>query len=96
MLADKDVAGVVGPLCSLVDNWIAVTVEGSRAESAATLAAKIANECGAPCLIGEGTADALRRASERSGRDDAVLIAGSFYLVGPALDWLRDPSNSAV
>ncbi len=93
MLADKDVAGVIGPLSRLVDNWIAVTVDGSRAESATALAAKVANACDKPCLIAASTGDAMRTAGERAGHDDAVLIVGSFYLVGPALDWLRASSG---
>lgn len=88
MLADKDIAGVIGPLCGLVDNWIAVTVAGARAETATDLAAKVANVCGTPCRIAASITEALNVAGEISGQDDAVLVFGSFYLVGPALDWL--------
>jgi len=89
MLADKDVAGIISPLCDLVDSWIAVTVAGARAESASTLAGRIANMCGRPCLIAESTTDALQIAEKRAGADDLVLVTGSFYLVGPALNWLQ-------
>jgi len=89
MLADKDVAGVIEPLCGLVDSWIAVTAAGARAESASILAGQIANVCDKPCLIAESTTDACRMAGEGASADDAVLVTGSFYLVGPALDWLR-------
>lgn len=90
MLADKDVAGVVTPLCGLVDHWISVTVAGSRAESAARLGGKIANECLKPCLIVESIEDALPIAEKSCTAKDVVLVTGSFYLVGPALDWLRN------
>lgn len=93
MLADKDVAGVIAPLCRLVDRWISVTVAGSRAESATRLAAKIANACQMPCLIAQSTADALQLAEKSAAADDIVLITGSFYLVGPALDWLNKPQQ---
>jgi len=89
MLADKDVAGVVAPLCGRVDSWISVTVAGSRAESAVALAAKIANECLKPCLVTECIEDALQIAEKTCTAADVVLVTGSFYLVGPALDWLR-------
>jgi len=91
MLADKDVVGVISPLRNLVDAWISVTVAGARAESASTLAGNIANVCGKPCLIAESTTDALRIAAERAGADDLVLVTGSFYLVGPALNYLQGP-----
>lgn len=96
MLADKDVAGVIGSLCGLVDTWIAVGVDGSRAESATNLAATVANVCGKPCLIADTVADALGVAEEGTTHDDAVLVMGSFYLVGPALDWLEGGATESA
>ncbi len=90
MLADKDIEAVIAPLCGLVDNWICVTVAGSRAESAHRLGKKIANVCRKPCLIAESTGEALETAQTMSSSGDTVLVTGSFYLVGPALDWLQD------
>lgn len=89
MLADKDVAAVVAPLRPLVDQWLAVTVPGNRAESAAKLAQKIAHACDKPCLVADDIPAALRVADESSGDDDLVLVTGSFYIVGPALRWLQ-------
>lgn len=96
MLADKDIAGVIGPLCGLVDTWIAVSVDGSRAEPAINLAATIATVCGKPCLIAESITHALSVAGERSAHADAVLVAGSFHLVGPALDWLHRKADKSA
>jgi dihydrofolate synthase/folylpolyglutamate synthase len=89
MLADKDVEGVITPLNDLVDSWIAVTVEGARAETATRLAIRIANASGKPCLIAESTTSAFQSAIDKATPEDTVLVAGSFYLVGPALEWLR-------
>jgi dihydrofolate synthase/folylpolyglutamate synthase len=89
MLADKDVAGVIEPLCGLVDRWIAVSVSAGRAQSATILAGKIANVSRQPCLLATSTTDACRMAAERAASGDAILVTGSFYLVGPVLDWLH-------
>jgi dihydrofolate synthase/folylpolyglutamate synthase len=89
MLADKDIDGIIGPLASLVDSWVAVSAEGSRAESATTLAQNIANYCMQPCQIVDVIADALEVAERRTARQDVILVTGSFYIVGPALDWLQ-------
>lgn len=89
MLADKDVTAVVAPLGPLVDEWVAVTVPGNRAEPAAALAQKIANACGKPCLVAQDIPAALGIADERSDDNDLVLVTGSFYIVGPALSWLQ-------
>jgi len=89
MLADKDIEGVITPLCGMVDNWISVTVAGARAESAHRLGGIIASACQKPCLIADSMTDALEMAESASSAEDTVLVTGSFYLVGPALDWLR-------
>jgi len=90
MLADKDVPGMVGAIAGLVDNWIAVTVAGSRAAGAAALAQEIAAHTGKPCLIEPRIDRALAIAAERAAPEDLVLVTGSFYLVGPALEWLAE------
>jgi len=88
MLADKDVAGFVVPLAGLVDSWIAVTAGGARAESAGRLGRNIANACDSPCRLIEDLEEAFRVADELAGGDDIILVTGSFFIVGPALDWL--------
>jgi dihydrofolate synthase/folylpolyglutamate synthase len=89
MLAGKDVEGVVEPLVKLVDAWIAVPVEGTRAEPAAQLAQKIANCSMRPCRIATSMTEALDFADRRATADEMILVTGSFYAVGPALDWLQ-------
>ena len=94
MLADKDVQGIVAPLSNLVDSWIAVPVEGTRAEPAATLGKKIANCSMKPCLIVDAISDALEFADRRAAQEDMILVTGSFYAVGPALEWLQENERS--
>ena len=89
MLADKDVEGIVEPLSELVDSWIAVPVAGDRAEPAAALAQKIANCSGKPCRVTEAIPEALQLADRQAAPQQLVLVTGSFYTVGPALEWLQ-------
>jgi len=86
MLDDKDVEGVVTPLQPHVDQWIAVAADSPRAISADELARRVANATGAACLVGESLESAIGRAEELTGAGDFVLLTGSFYLVGPALN----------
>jgi dihydrofolate synthase/folylpolyglutamate synthase len=90
MLADKDVAASVELLSALVGTWIAVPVDGPRAESAPVLAQKIANCTGKPCRIENAIPGALKSADQRSPVDELILVTGSFYVVGPALEWLHN------
>jgi dihydrofolate synthase/folylpolyglutamate synthase len=96
MLADKDVEGIVMLLRDQVDLWVAVTVAGNRAEKAATLARTIANCCNKPCLVAADISSALEYADMHTTHVDAVLVAGSFYLIGPTLQWLRKTQNNAA
>ncbi len=92
VLADKDVAGIVDALRPRVDRWVAVTPDSPRAIAARELALTIANRCGKPCLIMDAVSDALRHVDARASRDTLVLVTGSFYTVGPALEYLREAS----
>lgn len=88
VLADKDIDGIVSPLAERVDSWVAVTANSPRAVAAGTLAARIANLTDKPCLIGDDLPGAMRHARGSAGDDDLILVTGSFYMVGPALQWL--------
>ena len=88
MLDDKDVEGIVELLADHVDNWVAVTANSHRAIDAAELARRVANCSNAACLIAESLDAAMSHAREVSSPGDRVLVTGSFYLVGPALEAL--------
>ena len=88
MLDDKDVDGIVGPLASAVDHWIAVTVDSPRGIAAAELARRVANVANAPCLAADSLDDAMRHAHSLAITEDRILVTGSFYLVGPVLNQL--------
>ncbi|MDH4108961.1 MAG: bifunctional folylpolyglutamate synthase/dihydrofolate synthase [Gammaproteobacteria bacterium] len=85
ILADKDAGAMIDALGPVVDAWIACTPASGRALEGRELASLIANRTGKPCLVGMDPVDALLRARQRAGPDDLVLVAGSFYTVGPAL-----------
>lgn len=94
-LADKNTAGIVTPLLDHVASWIAVTVAGARGAAAASVARDVANASGKPCLICANIDTALEEAARRCGEDDFVLVTGSFYIVGPSLDWLRNGASNS-
>ena len=88
MLRDKDVSGIVSPLLEHIDCWTAVTADAPRALPASTLAAEVANLAGKPCLVADGLPDAMQFARDQTSQKDLILVTGSFYVVGPALEWL--------
>ncbi|NNF40537.1 MAG: hypothetical protein HKN64_04095, partial [Woeseiaceae bacterium] len=72
-----------------VAHWLAVTASAPRALPADELARRIANACDRPCRIMSSLDEAMDYARSRAAEADSILITGSFYLVGPALQKLR-------
>ena len=94
MLDDKDVEGVVAHLHDEIDYWIAVAADSPRTIPADELARRIANASDTACLVADSVEVAMARAEELAGPHDRVLVTGSFYLVGPALDRLYSRRKS--
>lgn len=88
MLKDKDVEGLVAPLSTVVSQWIAVQASSPRAIAVDELARQVANATGRACLEAESLDSAIEFAREISAGDDRILVTGSFYIVGPALEAL--------
>jgi dihydrofolate synthase / folylpolyglutamate synthase len=88
MLADKDVAAVARTLDPLIDHWLLAGIDDEpRGLTAAALQARLPPLRGSVELATD-TRVACARARERSGPRDRVIVFGSFYVVGPALQWL--------
>jgi dihydrofolate synthase/folylpolyglutamate synthase len=88
MLDDKDVDGVISPLLDVVDRWIAVTADSTRAIPATELARRVANLSNRACLAADSVDEAVSFARELAAADDRILVTGSFFVVGPVLDSL--------
>lgn len=94
VLGDKDVGAIIEPLAMRVQRWIAVPVAGSsRAAPAWKTASAIANVTGRPCRVAESLDAAMQRTNRQAHDGGLVLITGSFYVVGPALEWLQTHSD---
>jgi dihydrofolate synthase/folylpolyglutamate synthase len=86
VLADKELPGIIAPLVPHVDRWIAVTARSTRALDARLLAQSIAHASNKPCLIMESVPAAMEHADRHAGENGLILVTGSFYTVGPALE----------
>ena len=88
MLDDKDVEACVEVLAPQVDRWVAFTAASPRAIAVGELARRIANAAGKACLEAESAELAVAAAREISAENDRVVVTGSFFAVGPALEAL--------
>lgn len=86
MMADKDMAGVIGALRQRVDRWLPCDLPGPRAAKAAELAALIAKlGAGEAATQFDSPAAALAWAREKAGDDDRILVFGSFLTVADVM-----------
>jgi dihydrofolate synthase/folylpolyglutamate synthase len=88
VLADKDAAAIGAALAPVIDHWVVCTLEGPRGTSSAQLAARLAPPA-APVELADSVAAGCEWARDLARPGDRVVVCGSVYTVGPALQWLR-------
>ena len=89
ILADKDAAGIVSMLDPCVDSWWCASIDGLRGRSGEALADVVREEARGPVVAAESVASACAAAASAAGRQDRIVVFGSFHTVGPAIDWLE-------
>ena len=88
-LASRDVGETLGALrADEFDLVVCCTAPSARARAAREIAA-IAESAGCTVAVAETVEEACDRALDGAGADDAILIAGSLYVVGAARAYLR-------
>src|SRR5882757_6375153 len=88
ILVDKDAREIAAALEPLVNHWILCSLPGARGSSASDLAQRLrlpTDEITLADSVEEGC-EAARTATVPG---DRVIVFGSVYTVGPALQWLR-------
>lgn len=88
-LQDKDAAGVVEALADRVDAWHLAGLDGARAQSAASLQARLSGTAAAGAATHETVDSALQQALASAKAGDRVLVFGSFHTAAQALLWLE-------
>lgn len=87
ILGDKDAKVIASALEPLVDHWIVCSLPGPRGVPAEVLAQRLSLATGEITLAPSVAAGCeIARATAEPG--DRVIVFGSFYTVGPALQWL--------
>jgi len=88
ILADKDAREIAAALALLVDHWVLCTLPSARGSTASDLA----NRLGLPperVTLADSVEEGCEAARAATVPGDRVLVFGSVYTVGPALNWLR-------
>lgn len=86
MLRDKDVAGVCRALKGRIDAWFVAALGGERGAGAGRLAEAVrATDAGSEVELFESPRSAYSEATKRAGRDDRIIVFGSFYTVADVM-----------
>lgn len=88
LMADKDGAGILGPLLPLADTVIFTRPRYFRAAPVEDLARQAAN-FGGRVLLEPEVARAVRRAQSLAGPKDQIVVTGSLYTVGEAKEYFE-------
>jgi dihydrofolate synthase/folylpolyglutamate synthase len=87
ILGDKDAKAIARFLEPLVDHWILCALPGPRGTSAEQLAARLQLPS-AKITLASSVEAGCAVAGTSTSAGDRVLVFGSFYTVGPVLQWL--------
>jgi dihydrofolate synthase/folylpolyglutamate synthase len=88
ILADKDAREIAAALESLVDHWILCSLPGARGSSASGLAQRLRLPAD-QVILANSVEEGCEAARAATVPGDRVIVFGSVYTVGPALQWLR-------
>jgi len=91
ILADKDVAGVIGAMKERIDHWHVASLPGPRGASAASVATILADAGVAANAVRvfDDVASALAAARSAASEADRIIVFGSFLTVAAALAVVR-------
>jgi dihydrofolate synthase/folylpolyglutamate synthase len=84
MLAGRDPAEVIGPLSEMGFDAVIATQPPSPRALDATVLARAVVEAGLPAEVVPDPWAAVERGLAHAGEEDLLVVAGSFYLIGPA------------
>ena len=88
VMADKDLPAMIEPLQGRFAHWICVTPRIERALPAQELAGLLrAAGVARTVTVARSVGDGVARAAAEAGSGDRVVVFGSFYTVGEALDY---------
>ena len=88
MMVDKPAADFALDLSGQVDQWITCTVDAARGRDGDDLARCLQAAGLGPIRSADTPESAFQLARESTPPGSRILVCGSFYVVGPALEWL--------
>ena len=93
ILGDKDIEGIAAQLQHSFAQWVVVKPASARAINEQVLAERL-RKCGAHVTtVAPTVEEGCEAALVLAGRNDRIVVFGSFLTVGPALQWLEQRAD---
>ena len=87
IMSDKNALSMISLLADIADQWFIPKLEIKRSIQADEIKLLINQKSDKLCQVSNSVDLSLRNAKSISKPDDLIVVAGSFYLVSPALEW---------
>lgn len=89
ILNDKDTTGVLKPILPVINEWVCVTLAGERGQTGASLNQKLqALNPDVRTEVCQSVREGITSAVKKSGKNDVIIVFGSFHTVGEFLQLL--------
>lgn len=85
IMADKDIVGVIDPLCEQVQQWVAVPLPHNDRAALPADVLSLLQKQGAQASVGSSVEDGLACLLVKSVPGDTILVLGSFFTVAEVL-----------
>jgi len=89
MLADKEHRACFNPLLACIDEWYVASLPGERAVLAEQLSAILSRSGASTIYPFDSVLEAYYAALSQATVNDRIIVFGSFYTVGPVLDFQK-------
>jgi dihydrofolate synthase/folylpolyglutamate synthase len=90
IMSDKDIHRVIEELSKYATHWFIPRLEITRSMEPSELIKIIEENNKGSCSVNNSIAQSINMAIDTTSKDDLIVITGSFYVVSPALCYLKE------
>ena len=90
IMSDKDIHKVIDEIAEYATHWFIPKLEITRSMEPDDLKKIIVEKNIGSCSVNNSVAQSMNMAIKSTSKDDLIVITGSFYIVSPALYYLKE------
>ncbi len=94
IMSDKDIHNVIDEISIYAAHWFFPSLEVTRSIEPSELTKIIEEKNRGSCSASKTIAQSINMAIDSTSKDDLIVITGSFYIVSPALCYLKESATN--